>query len=261
MLIFRAFSNASICSIESSASGFSTPKTTKYGESSLSVLIRIWQNEAMKHLRFADLPFAEQRAAFKEIIRSYPELMDLLERARSLSLTDQWIVSGAVYNNVWNYLTERPYMHGVKDVDVFYFDRSDLSYEAEDGVIKRADKAFAGCKPPVEVRNQARVHLWYKEHFGEDYAALTSSKEGIDRFASVTHAVGVRLDEAGEIEVYAPFGLNEIFSFRVTPNYVLNNAKTHAEKGARAKLNWPEITVMPWDEEELDFQVERQQAV
>jgi len=212
----------------------------------------------MDHLRFSNLPFDEQSCALKEIIRSYPDLMDVLARARDLNLPEYWIVSGAIYNNIWNYLTERPYMHGVKDVDIFYFDRSDLSYEAEDNVIKRADHVFANCTPPVEVRNQARVHLWYKDHFGEDYAPLTSSEEGIDRFASITHAVGVRLRKNDQLDLYAPYGLNEIFSFRITPNYVLNNEKTHIAKGMRALQNWPELTVVPWDETGSDTESERQ---
>ncbi len=212
----------------------------------------------MKHLRFSDLPVAEQRCALKEIVRSYPELMDVLARARTLDLANYWVVSGAIYNNVWNYLTDRPYMHGVKDVDIFYFDPSDLSYEAEDKVIRRADAVFSDCVPPIEVRNQARVHLWYKDHFGENYSPLNSSEEGIDRFASITHAVGVRLDAEDNLEVYAPFGLNEVFSFRVTPNYVLNNQDTHREKGARAQKNWPEVSVVPWVTEEPDRHREQQ---
>jgi len=213
--------------------------------------------EGMNHLRFSDLPFDEQSCALKEIIRSYPDLMDVLARARDLNLPGHWIVSGAIYNNVWNYLTNRPYMHGVKDVDIFYFDRTDLSYEAEDAVIRRAAKVFADCKPPVEVRNQARVHLWYKDHFGHDYAPLQSGEEGIDRFASITHAVGVRLRKNDQIELYAPYGLNEIFSFRITPNYNLPNEKTHIAKGVRALQHWPELSIVPWVEPTLDAKDER----
>ena len=205
----------------------------------------------MSHLRFSDLPADEQACALKEIIRSYPDLMDVFRRARDLDLPDHWIVSGAIYNNVWNYLTERPAMTGVKDIDIFYFDDRDLSYAAEDAVIKKADQVFKGCQPPVEVRNQARVHLWYKDHFGEDYSPLKSASEGIDRFASITHAVGMRLDQDDNFELYAPYGLNEIFSFRLTPNYVLNNENTHYEKGHRQLKHWPELTLVPWEKQKL----------
>jgi len=91
------------------------------------------------------------------------------------------------------------------------------------------------------------VHLWYKDHFGHAYPALSSSCEAIDRFASITHSVGIRLNAKDQLELYAPYGLNEVFSFRIAPNYLLNNAATHAQKALRAKKHWPELTIIPWE--------------
>ncbi|ESZ66697.1 hypothetical protein X727_27060 [Mesorhizobium sp. L103C119B0] len=65
-------------------------------------------------------------------------------------------------------------------------------------------------------------------------------------FASKTHAVGVRYDADGQLEVVAPFGLDDLFAFRITPNRLMDNRRTHEAKGARAKACWPEITVVPW---------------
>ena len=90
----------------------------------------------MNHLCFANLPYEKQAATLKDIITPNSEMMDLLYRLRQMELPDDWIVSGAIYNNLWNYLTGRPCMHGVKDADVFYFDQTDLSYEVEDKKIK-----------------------------------------------------------------------------------------------------------------------------
>ena len=173
-------------------------------------------------------------------------MLDILRRARELDLPDWWLVSGAIYNTVWNRLTNKPALHGVKDADLFYFDPTDLSWEAEDHWIKQGAGLFADCPIPVEIKNQARVHLWFKKRFGFDYPVLTCSKDGIDHFASRTHSVGIRLNNSGTLELYAPYGLDDIFSFRITPNYALNNSKTHAEKGARAARNWAEIEVVPW---------------
>ena len=50
----------------------------------------------------------------------------------------------------------------------------------------------------------------------------------------------------GSWELVAPFGLDDIFSFRITPNRVMDNNQTHVAKGARAKECWPEIEVVPW---------------
>jgi uncharacterized protein len=45
---------------------------------------------------------------------------------------------------------------------VFYFDGTDLSYEAEDRVIRRVAAACADLPITIEVKDQARVHLWYR---------------------------------------------------------------------------------------------------
>jgi uncharacterized protein len=163
-----------------------------------------------------------------------------------LDLPDWWLVSGILYNSVWNRLTGKPSGHGIKDIDLFYFDDADHSYEAEDAVIKRGEAAFAGLAVPVEIRNQARVHLWFEQRFGAVYPTLKSGKEGVSYFASKTHAVGVRLEPDGRLILHAPFGLSDIFSFRITPNHALDNKATHYAKAERQMKLWPELTLAPW---------------
>ncbi len=198
----------------------------------------------MTHLRFSANPDHIQRAALFEIVRASPKLMAAFRTARTLDLPDWWIVSGAIYQQVWNHLTGRPDMHGVNDIDLFYFD-PDTSYEAEDRIIQRAAPLFAST-PPVEVRNQARVHLWYEQHFGTAYEPLSRSRDAIDRFACRTHCVGLRLLADDSFTLHAPFGLDDIFSFRLTPNPPRDNRKTHETKAVRQKRLWPELTVVPW---------------
>ena len=200
----------------------------------------------MDHLRYSGLSFDEQRAAFLAIVSADPLVGDALARARTLALADWLVVSGALYNSVWNHLTGKPSGYGIKDVDLFYFDDTDLSYEAEDAVIRRAARHFEGLTLPVEVRNQARVHLWYPAKFGQPCPQYTSSSDSVRHFASKTHAVGVRYDADGLLDLVAPFGLDDIFSFRITPNRALDNQRTHEMKGVRAQANWPEIAVVPW---------------
>ena len=199
----------------------------------------------MDHLRYSGLPFDAQRAAFLDIVSRCVAEDALGEGARSPCR----LAGGfrrRLYNTVWNQLTGKPSGYGIKDVDLFYFDESDLSYEAEDGAIAAAAPVFAELPLPVEVRNQARVHLWYPLQFGQPCPRYTSSSDSVRHFASKTHAVGVRFDADGQLDLVAPFGLDDIFSFRITPNRVMDNRQTHETKGARAKANWPEITVLPW---------------
>ncbi|TPW28733.1 nucleotidyltransferase family protein [Pararhizobium mangrovi] len=197
-------------------------------------------------LHLATRSRAEQEAALATILLGDPLTRTALQAARTLDLPDWLIVSGAIYNTVWNALTGRPSGHGIKDIDLFYFDAADRSYEAEDAAIRRAADRFAALPVPVEIRNQARVHLWYRDHFGIDCPAYAASADSLSFFAAKTHAVGVRLRADDTLAIVAPFGLDAIFGLRLVPNPALANAETFAEKAQRAKACWPEIVVEPW---------------
>ena len=182
-----------------------------------------------------------------EIIRATPTTMQVLRTIRDLDLPDAMIFSGAVYQPVWNHLTGRAPDYGIKDYDVAYHDDSDTSYEAEDVVIRRVAAAF---EPPlrdlVEVRNQARVHLWFEKKFGADepYPPLTSSSDALKRFVATAFCVGVRLEADDSLSVFAPFGLDDLFALHLRPNPLrVKGAGGWARTTGSAKARWPEITV------------------
>jgi hypothetical protein len=50
------------------------------------------------------------------------------------------------------------------------------------------------------------------------------------------------------LDVFAPFGLEDIFAMVIRPNYALPNKATHDRKAERAKAVWPELIVIPWTE-------------
>jgi hypothetical protein len=181
------------------------------------------------------------------IICADPGLMHLLERLRSLGLPQWRLVAGCLYQTVWNVLTDRPRGTGIKDYDLIYYDGEDLSWEAEDAVIQRVAAATSGCVGPVEVRNQARVHLWFADRFGCAYPQLASADESLRYYASIVHAGGVRLEDDGRLDIAAPFGLDDMFAMVIRPNRALANAASHTGKAARAKAIWPEVVVEDWE--------------
>lgn len=190
----------------------------------------------------------EQLRRFETIIRGDPDLMQLLASIRGVRLAQWRLVAGCLYQTVWNVLTGRDRGTGIKDYDLIYFDDSDLSWEAEDRVIRAVAAATRGCVGPVEVRNQARVHLWFEARFGTAYPQLYSADEAIRRYASIVHAIGVRLEYDDRLDVVAPFGLDDLFSMVIRPNYALENAVSHMRKARRAQAIWPEVIVVPWNE-------------
>jgi hypothetical protein len=188
---------------------------------------------------------AELERRLEEIVREAPALMQVLQRARDLDLPDWLIFSGAVYQRVLNRLTGRDADYGIKDYDLGYFDPADVSYDAEDVVIRRVAAAF---EPPlremVEVRNQARVHLWFEGKFGEPYSPLSNSAEALTRFVSPLFAVAVRLEADDRLQIVAPFGLEDLFTLRLRPN-PLRPTNGFARTAASAVARWPEIKVEP----------------
>src|SRR5207248_11181859 len=138
---------------------------------------------------------SELRERLTAIVCATPPLMRVLSVARRLCLSDWLVFSGAVYQPVLNQLTGRPLDYGIKDYDLAYFDASDLSYEAEDAVIRRVKTAFdEPLRSMIEVRNQARVHLWSEAKFDEAYAPLSCTADALKHCASANFAVGVRLE-------------------------------------------------------------------
>jgi uncharacterized protein len=189
----------------------------------------------------------EQPHRFEAIVRADPDLMRLLRSIRRIRLPQWRLVAGCLYQTVWNVLTGRPRGTGIRDYDLIYFDE-DLSWAAEDAVIRRVAAAARGCVGPVETRNQARVHLWFESRFGSPYPRLSSADAALRRYASVVHAIGVRLEDDDRLDVAAPFGLDDIFAMVIRPNRALHNAVSHGAKARRAQAIWPEVTVIPWDD-------------
>jgi hypothetical protein len=94
----------------------------------------------------------------------------------------------------------------------------------------------------VQVRNQARVHLWFEAHFGEPYAPLASTEEALTRFVAPAFAVGVRLEPDGNLTVAAPFGLADLFALRLRPNPLRPLSLAWGPITRSARERWPEVT-------------------
>jgi hypothetical protein len=133
----------------------------------------------------------EQLDAFRAALARNEPLMEVLARATKLDLPDWYLTAGCLVQTVWNVMTGRPPANGIRDHDLFHFD-PDLSWEAENTVIEAGAEIFAGVPAVVEIRNEARVHLWYEDRFGVPCAPHASTEAAIDSFAATTCCLGVR---------------------------------------------------------------------
>lgn len=166
----------------------------------------------------------------------------ILENWDALDLRDGWLVAGCLFQTIWNLQAGRAPREGIKDYDIFYFDDGDLSAQAEARVQQRAEAALRWLDAPIEVKNQARVHLWYEEHFGFPYPRLSSARDGIDRFLIPSTCVGVRAI-GGAFEVYAPNGLDMLYAGMLTPNPLTPHLDLFRRKAASYKQRWDWLDV------------------
>ena len=122
----------------------------------------------------------EQLAQLRAALTRNKSLITVLERAAKWDLPGWYLVAGCLYQTVWNVVTGRPPQSGILDYDLIYFDGSDLSWAAENALIRESEAIFADMPAPVQIRNQARVHLWYQEKFAAPCQAHESSEAAID---------------------------------------------------------------------------------
>jgi hypothetical protein len=149
---------------------------------------------------------------------SNPINRKILERLPMLGAPNACLVAGSVYQAFWNALSDRPIAEGIKDYDLFYFDDSDLSYEAEDVVVRRAQALFADLDVLVDVKNQARVHLWYPQRFGGDYPISKKVEDGISRCLVRSTCIGLMPQDGGTLRLIAPYGIEETRRGELKPN-------------------------------------------
>ncbi|TLQ46170.1 nucleotidyltransferase family protein [Streptomyces marianii] len=192
------------------------------------------------------LPLDQQLESLRAVLSRNDVLTGVLARAVTLELPEWYVTAGCLFQTVWNVVTGRPPTNGIKDYDLFYFDSDDLSWEAEDTVIKAGREVFAGLPAEVEIRNEARVHLWYQDKFGVSCPPYESAEAAIDSFAATTCCLGVRVEADGQWRVYAPHGLSDMFNLVVRPNPVLAPRAVYETKAARWREQWPELTVLDW---------------
>lgn len=177
-------------------------------------------------------------AGFRAQVALNPVNRAILSRWQHLDLPNAWLVAGCLFQTVWNIRAGRPPDADIKDYDIFYFDADDLSARAEALAQSRVGSLLGDLGVTVEVANQARVHLWYPQHFGHPYPALSCVEEGIDRFLVLETCVAVRPDEC-----YAPYGLAGLYQGTLSPNPLTPHAELFARKAASYCHRWSGLKV------------------
>lgn len=179
---------------------------------------------------------------FLNIAMENPINAEIALRLPKLGLDQCMLTAGSLFQTIWNHQSKLPLTWGIKDYDVFYFDE-DLSFQSEDKIIKAAQALFIDLDINIELKNQARVHLWYNSRFGGQYPKLKSTKDGIDRYLISGTCLGLDINNN---KIYAPNGLSDTEQgiLRINPkNYNLDlfhqKAKSYQDRWSWLKIIEP----------------------
>lgn len=142
------------------------------------------------------------------LIENDSYMMSILKAADQLALDDYWICAGFIRNKVWDTIHKYSMRTPYNDVDVGYFDQTDLDLQNE----KLLEEKLLKINPeiPWEVVNQVRIYNCHP-----DVSACTAS-DGIAHFPETPTSVGIRLKE-GKLVQTAPHGIEDLINGIVNP--------------------------------------------
>ncbi|OIU71763.1 nucleotidyltransferase family protein [Rossellomorea aquimaris] len=175
------------------------------------------------------------------LIQNDERMMGILRAASRLHLPDCWICAGFVRSKIWDELHGFKNRTEIPDVDVIYFNESNLEEETE----KRLEAALRDILPevPWSVKNEARMHVV------NDVSPYESSEDAISKFPETATALGVKLDSNQELILTAPWGLDDVLNMEVRPTPYFKETQQRAviyeERVIKKnwKATWPKINV------------------
>ncbi|WP_175035922.1 nucleotidyltransferase family protein [Burkholderia lata] len=168
-----------------------------------------------------------------------------LVAVRTLNLPSWCIGAGAVRNLVWDSLHGLDTPSALSDIDVAYFDSTDLS--AERDATFQSLLAHTHPQFPWEVTNQAAVHTWFEATFGHAVPPFRSLEAAVASWPEYATAVGLTLLPDDSIKVTAPYGLDDLFAMVVRRNPARVSVATYQERVAQKQYRnrWPRAVIVP----------------
>lgn len=192
-------------------------------------------------------PLKKQLDFFIKTILKNPNIKAILA-SNPFPNTNEWYLgAGCLSQTVWNYLLGNKIGKGIGDYDLVYYDAGDLSKHAETREQERLKNKFFHLAVELDVVNEARAHFWFEKDFGKKIDQYKSVEEAISQWPTTVTCVGVNKIN-NKINVFAPYGLSDLLGMRVRPNKPNVIKKIYEKKVKRWQSEWPELTVIPWEE-------------
>ncbi|MDP1839945.1 MAG: nucleotidyltransferase family protein [Reyranella sp.] len=136
--------------------------------------------------------------------------MEQLRAVRYLALPDWCIAAGFVRNRVWDHLHGIVLARPPVDIDVLFYDATDLATERETEYEAALDRLMPGL--PWQVRNQARMHVVKK-----NFPPHRDTAHAMTFWLETVTPIGVRLEADDSLSIIAPLGTDDLLGLRCRP--------------------------------------------
>lgn len=170
-----------------------------------------------------------------QLVKADAWMMEILHNAKSLNLPDWWVCAGFVRSKVWDTLHEFTERTPLPDVDVIYFDQTNLDETVE----KQLEQKLKRINPqiPWSVKNEARMHVV------NNIPPYSSSTDAISKFPETATALGLTLDEQHNVILTAPCGIEDLLQLSLKPTAYFAETKERAKiyEERIVKKNWKSI--------------------
>ena len=174
----------------------------------------------------------KNKSEILDSFRENPDMMAILTIIRDLELKDSWLAAGSVRNFIWNLLSDKPAFDRETDVDVIFFD-PDVSYEETLALENKLREDFPQYQ--WELKNQVYMHR--HSPYTPPYV---NSCDAMSKYPERCTAIGLRLYADATVELFAPYGLEDILNFQVrpTPHFLENDDRMKLYQQRLSKKNW-----------------------
>jgi uncharacterized protein len=147
-------------------------------------------------------------------------MMDILRAAQLLDLPDWWICAGFVRSKIWDHLHGFSKRTSTPDVDVIYFDKENTDETIEKIMEAQLRRILPDI--PWSVKNEARMHSV------NQISPYISSVDAISKFPETATALGVKIDQEGNVILAAPCGIEDVIHLEVKPTRFFTQTKERA---------------------------------
>jgi hypothetical protein len=180
----------------------------------------------------------------EQLIQQNEQVMSILRIVRRCNPPEWLVGAGVLRNLVWDYLHGYSQPTPPRDIDVAFFDATDLSPERDAAVTAQ----LTSLLPDVEweATNQAAVHLWYADYFGKTVPPFRSTSEAIATWPETATCTAVRLLPDDSLQIVAPFGLDDLFNMvlRRNPARVTDEQFQKRLRDKQILQKWPQVRVI-----------------